>query len=166
MPVPTTIHPTNQPHAAKYGSIRRSPFNPPPSDRSIRNGGIGHFHGGCRRVRLPSFIGINRLFRFDDLVAHCGAPDSPWEKLRPLLPVFTTHHGEPIYLESEGNDFLKFVRDDSLSRLFSSFSQPPRYCTVRYPCIGSRNLLENTAKMTHHLPMQKRLKMRSSRSSV
>jgi hypothetical protein len=54
-------------------------------------------------------IAINRLFTFNDLVAHYGGPLSLWEKLRPLIPVWRVNEGIAIYLESEVDQFLQSI---------------------------------------------------------
>jgi hypothetical protein len=52
---------------------------------------------------------INRLLSFEDIVEKYGGPPQVWEQLRPYLPVWQHHEGQPIYLESEVDDFLRAV---------------------------------------------------------
>jgi hypothetical protein len=56
-----------------------------------------------------TLLHIDRLFTFDDLVAHYGGPRSLWEKWRGILPVLTVQDGIAIYLESKVDKFLKDV---------------------------------------------------------
>lgn len=58
-----------------------------------------------------SLIELNRLLTFEDIPSIYGGPMAVWERLRPHLPVFCTHDGEPIYLESVVDDFLKALAD-------------------------------------------------------
>ena len=58
---------------------------------------------------MNTLLHIDRLFTFDDLVAHYGGPRSLWEKWRGILPVLTVHDGIAIYLESKVDKFLKDV---------------------------------------------------------
>ncbi len=58
-----------------------------------------------------SIIELNRLLTFDDIPSKYGGPMAVWERLRPHLPVFCTHDGEPIYLESVVDEFLKALAD-------------------------------------------------------
>lgn len=51
-------------------------------------------------------IDINRLLSFEDVVEKYGGPPSMWASLRPYLPVWRSHEGTPIYLESQVDEFL------------------------------------------------------------
>lgn len=89
---------------------------------------------------MPSLTELNRLLSFEDIVANYGGPLSVWEKLRPGLPVFCTHDGEPIYLESVVDAFLMALADGlqtngprSVPEFGSSGSSseaPPEYVSV------------------------------------
>lgn len=63
-----------------------------------------------------SMIELNRLLTFDDIPTKYGGPMAVWEKVRPHLPVFCTHDGVPIYLESAVDDFLKTLADGLQAR--------------------------------------------------
>lgn len=119
---------------------------------------------------MASLIQLNRLFSFDDLIAHYGGPRSLWEKLRPHLPGFCTHDGVPIYLESEVDDFLNAVRGGihansprhrvpEFGSLVEKTEEQPEYVTVAQAqrCFlgGMRSLrwwyrMAETGKITHH----------------
>lgn len=60
---------------------------------------------------MSSLAELNRLLTFEEIVAKYGGPVSVWEKLRPGIPVFCTHDGEPIYLESVVDAFLMALAD-------------------------------------------------------
>jgi hypothetical protein len=53
---------------------------------------------------------VNRLLSFEDLLEKYGGPSQVWEQLRPYLPVWHHHEGEPIYLESQVDDFLRALQ--------------------------------------------------------
>lgn len=52
-------------------------------------------------------IHINRLLSFEDIVTHYGGPASLWAAIRPHLPVWRLYNGEPVYLESQVDEFLR-----------------------------------------------------------
>lgn len=39
--------------------------------------------------------------------AHYGGSLAVWESLRPRLPIWSVHQGEPVYLESDVDDYLR-----------------------------------------------------------
>ncbi|MCE9561227.1 MAG: hypothetical protein K8U57_04155 [Planctomycetes bacterium] len=53
---------------------------------------------------------LNRLLSFEDIVEKYGGPPKVWESLRPYLPVWQNHEGQPIYLESQVDDFLRALQ--------------------------------------------------------
>jgi hypothetical protein len=53
---------------------------------------------------------VNRLFSFEDIVQKYGGPQQVWERLRPYLPIWGHHDGNPIYLESQVDKFLRAVQ--------------------------------------------------------
>jgi hypothetical protein len=53
---------------------------------------------------------LNRLLSFEDIVEKYGGPPKVWESLRPSLPVWQYHEGQPIYLESQVDDFLRALQ--------------------------------------------------------
>ena len=50
---------------------------------------------------------LNRLLSFAEVVAKYGGPPEVWDKFRPDLPVWDHHNGEPVYLESAVDEFLR-----------------------------------------------------------
>lgn len=70
-------------------------------------------------------IDINRLLSFEDVVEKYGGPPSMWASLRPYLPVWRSHEGTPIYLESQVDEFLR-----ALQHRWSEQSGAPKVATV------------------------------------
>jgi hypothetical protein len=114
-------------------------------------------------------IELNRLFSFDDLIAHYGGPRPLWEKLRPGLPVFSVQDGVALYLESQVDAFLKAVAEgvqlnrraeaDSREGGTAGEAEPPDYITVaeaqRRFLAGARSLrwwyrMAQTGRIAHH----------------
>lgn len=88
---------------------------------------------------MSPMIELNRLLTFEDIVASYGGPAAVWEKLRPHLPVFCTHDGVPVYLESEVDELLRALaaglQVDKPRRTAPEFGSPrpaaePEYISV------------------------------------
>src|SRR5688572_22429310 len=87
------------------------PANPDSSPIERRASPCSNKHGYTVRRVLAMLIELNRLFAFDDLIAHYGGPRPLWEKLRPAVPVFSVQDGVALYLESQVDAFLKAVAE-------------------------------------------------------
>lgn len=89
---------------------------------------------------------VNRFLSFADIVAQYGGPLAMWESLRSQLPVWSVHNGEPVYLESAVDDYLR-------TRVCGADSPPAAQTDTSIPTDDAAILtLEQAARLVHVAP--------------